>query len=319
MFKYFWGKNPFGAVIFILLILSLAGNVFLFNKIKNNQPPSQEKFALLSTSANIPIDSNMQSSGVILHFVPLKGKIEEKLKSLSAEQKFGIYLQDIHSGAWFGINEKEGFMPASLLKIPIAMAVLKKIENKEIKEDQKIEIIQEDVDALAGAADRLKVGGEETVWNLMKLMIKDSDNTAKNVLKRQLRPEEINEVFTHVGIENPYLKEDENQLVTSRQFSRLFKALYFSTFLTPEFSEKLLDLTTETRVESLIAAGVPWEIQVAHKYGERFDLLHDCGIIYHPVNPYFLCIMTSKIELPEAQSLMKEISAEVYKFVSNQN
>ncbi len=316
MSEYLSSKSIFYAVIFVLLIFSLAGNIFLFNKIKNSPSPFQEKSKLLSSFINIPIDSNIQSDGVVLHYHPLREKIEEKLKSLSVEQEFGIYLQDAKIGSWLGINEKESFVPASLLKIPIATAVFKKIERGELKTDQKIEIIQEDLDTLAGAPERLAAGHQETVWNLIELMIKDSDNTAKNVLKRQLLPEEINEVFTHVGIDNPYLKEDDNALVTPRQFSRLFKALYFSTFLTPKFSEKLLDLATETRVESLIAAGVPWEIQVAHKYGERFDLLHDCGIVYHPQSPYFLCIMTKDIPLTEAKDLIKDISSEVYKFVS---
>lgn len=317
MFRYLKNKNRFGLVVLALLILSLGGNFFLLNKIKNSQPSLSQNFKLLSFTVNIPIDSNIQSDGIILHFRSLRKTIEEKLKSLLPEHKFGLYLQDAKSGSWLGINERENFVPASLLKIPIAMAIFKKIEKGEIKIDQKVEITQADLDTAAGAPQRLNAGGRETVWNLIKLMIKISDNAAKNALKRQLLPEEINEVFTHVGIDNPYLQENENNLVAPRQFARLFKALYFSTFLTPEFSEKLLDLTTETRVESLIAAGVPWEIQVAHKYGERFDLLHDCGIIYQPERPYFLCIMTSNIPLPEAQGLVKDISGEVYKFILN--
>jgi beta-lactamase class A len=316
MFKYPWNKNIFGAVILALLIFSLGGNIFLFNKIKNNQPSTPVNFRFVSPNEFMSIDSNIQVSNIALHYRPLREQIEERLKSLPTEQKIGVYLQDAYSGTWLGINERESFVPASLLKIPIAMAIFKKVERGELLLNQKISIESADIDTLAGVAERFEYSEVKSISELLKLMIKVSDNTAKNALKRQLLPEDINEVFTHVGMENPYIKEDENQLVTPRQFSRLFKSLYFSTFLTPEFSEKLLELATETRAESLISTGVPWEIQVSHKYGERFDLLHDCGIIYYPQNHYFLCVMTKEIPLPEAQNLIKDISSDIYKFIS---
>ncbi len=323
MWKYLWNKNIFIAIIFLLLILSLLGNIFLLakiNKIQQAKFPPPETFPLVNPVFNkIPLDSNIQSGKAILHFNELREKIEEKLAGLTEKERIGIYLQDVTTGSWLGINEKEGFIPASLLKVPIVIAIFKKIEMGELKLEQKVEIIAEDIDPSAGVPERFKVGDKKSIAELSKLMLKISDNTAKNVLKRQLSPEDINSVFTHVGIDNPYSKETGDQLVTPRGFSRILKALYFSTYLQPKHSEKILELITETRQEGLIASSIPWEIQVAHKYGERLSLLHDCGIIYHPNNPYFLCIMTSDIPLPDARELIKDISGEVYKFVSEQS
>jgi beta-lactamase class A len=306
-------------ILFILFILSFAGNIFLFYKVNNLKQftSTGNQYNLIKKINNTNIDSNIQSDKIILHFRPLRLNLESKISTLQLDesQKIGFYLQDILTGTWLGINEKEGFIPASLLKVPIAMSIFKKVENKELDLEKKIKIIEEDIDPLAGVDERYKVGEEKSIYELVKLMLILSDNTAKNVLKRQLLPEEINSVFTHIGIENPYIQIDEKQLVTPRQFSRIFKALYYSTYLSPEYSEMILTFLTETRVEKLISAGVPWEIQVAHKHGERFDLVHDCGIVYHPINPYFLCIMTSNIDLFLAQDIVKDFSNEVYKFI----
>ena len=309
----------------VVLSASLMVNVGLWLEYKKVIPEvkvAKSKYRLLSpTLDSLPIDNDKQEEKTILHFFPLKTSIEDNLASsnLAAEQKVGIYIQNINSGGWLGINERYGFMPASLLKIPIAMAVYKKIEDQELKLAQDIVILKDDIDYGAGVPDRFEIGKAETVAGLLELMIKESDNTAKNALKRQLSPEELNTVFVHVGISNPYIVNSDDYVVTPRGYSRLFKSLYFSSFLNPANSQAILDLATDTRVENLISEALPWEVQVAHKYGERNDSLHDCGIVYHPVNPYFLCIMTSGIAIPQAENLITDISREIYNFVDKES
>lgn len=312
-------------IILFLLALSLAGNAFLFCKISKLQDDSESynnDFPLLGLSKNLVVDSDQGSSslaGGVLHYKTLRPKIEAKISSLDAAEQgnVSIYLQDIQKGAWMGINEKVSFVPASLLKVPIAMAILKKVENNELSLSQEIIVKDENIDLSSEVTDRFQAGQEKTVLELLKMMLKISDNTSKNVLKDLLEPEEINSVFTHIGIDNPYLADNEENLATSRQFSRVFKALYFSTYLKPQNSEMILEFLTETREEGLIAAGLPYEVQVAHKYGERGDILHDCGIIYDINNPYLLCVMTKKIEPAKARDLIQGISEEIYTYVSN--
>ena len=163
--------------------------------------------------------------------------MEEAIKNIKDIEDVGIFLQDSRSGAWFGINEKTGFVPASLLKVPIMMAVLKKVERGEIKMEDQIEIQPTDLDNGAGNLYKEGAGVKYSVWDLIKKMILSSDNTAKNALERQLTDEELNAIFTHVGIPNPYHGIDTaGQMVTPRDYVRIFKSLYFSTFLPPEFS-----------------------------------------------------------------------------------
>lgn len=151
-------------------------------------------------------------------------------------------------------------------------------------------------------------------------MITFSDNTAKSALSRQLNDEEIDGLFNHVGIA-PYSESVYNRLVSPRGYLRLFKSLYYSTYLSPEMSEFALELTTDTKVESLIPKGVPYEIQVAHKFGyynnRGQEGVHDCGIVYHPRNPYFLCIMTKDLGMQKSIELIPELSKEIFDYVDS--
>lgn len=307
-------------IFLTLFLVSASLNLyFIFSSPKGAlNPLFNDEFRFLSPNLNnLPVDSNAENNKMILHFAPLREKFEKELLSgLYSGQKIGIYVQDIRFGSWLGINEKEGFAPASLLKLPIALAIYKGVEQGDISLEQLVEIKAEDIDEAAGVPDRFKVGDKIQVRELLSLMLSVSDNTAKNMLKKLLSPEDLNKVFTHVNIDNPYSEgNDVNYLTTPRQYSRLFKALYYSSYLQPANSQAILDLLTDTKVESLLSEKLPWEAQIAHKYGERPDALHDCGIVYHNVNPYFICMMTSNIDLLKAKNLMSQVSLDIYNFV----
>src|SRR6185437_13516132 len=90
------------------------------------------------------------------------------------------------------------------------------------------------------------------------------------------------------------------------------------TYLSPEMSEKALKLLSQTTFTSGIVAGVPKNIPVAHKFGERaYDTdatkeLHDCGIVYFPNHPYMLCIMTKGTDFGSLATVLKTISQKTY-------
>lgn len=306
--------------VFVVIILTfLALNSFLLVKLyeKPAVPPSRS-FKFVNPSSVEPIDQANQDVSLILHYKGLGGILNDDINSSPiSREDVGVFLQDARTGAWLGINEKKGFVPASLLKISVMMAVLKKVERGEIKLTDSITLVQEDADSAYGDLYKSVPGSNFTVWDLLNVMIIRSDNTAKNALRRQLSDDELYAVFTHVGIENPYTTSDAT--VTPRSFVRILKSLYFSTYLSPELSEKALDLASDTNEESLLSRGVPPEIQVSHKFGERINgeevSLHDCGIVYHPKNPYFLCVMTKGVDEAVEKKLIQQISKDVFIFV----
>ncbi len=307
-------------IIFLLIIMfSLAGNIFLFLKMNSSENSiSGEYFRFIKPLEKQPIDSNVQNSNLIIQYNDLKETLEQEIKRYDpTTEDVGIFLQDIQTGAWLGINEKEGFSPASLLKIPIMMVILKKVDREEISLKDDIVLTKEDIDPRWGELYKNGVGTKVSVLQLMEYMVDSSDNTAKNALKRQLSINEIDSVFVHVGIPNPYFLSN-NQTVSPRNYIRFFKTLYYSTFLSPHLSELALDLTTDSKEEDLISKDIPPEVQIAHKFGifEETGNLHDCGIIYHQKNPYFLCIMTKNLDITKSRELIPKLSKDIFDFVN---
>ena len=91
-----------------------------------------------------------------------------------------------------------------------------------------------------------------------------------------------------------------------------------------------MQLLTETTFKNGLVQGVPDGIPVAHKFGEQtivnptdnsieFRELHDCGIIYYPKSPYFLCVMTKGEDFTKLQSIIAEISSISYQKINSNN
>lgn len=315
-------KAPsFKTILCVLLALSVILNIILTIQVATKNTDLDEYQYVDDRERNY-IDQNVQTQSTILHYSGLKSELETTIKEYGDLNNVGVFVQDIQTGSWMGINELKGFVPASLLKVPIMLAVLKNVERETIDLHTFIEIQESDITSDYIDVKQKKTGQTYSVAQLLEDMITYSDNTAKNALKRQITPQELDSVFTHVGIPNPYTSVLEEQTVSARNYIRLFKALYYHTYIDQDLSEFALELTTDTTTEDLLPGGVPSNIQVAHKFGIDIgptkSSLHDCGIVYHPDNPYYICIMTENIAPRDAQTLINTLSRSVYTFVSNE-
>ena len=106
--------------------------------------------------------------------------------------------------------------------------------------------------------------------------------------------------------------------------------LYNGTYLTKEMSEKALELLSKVDFTGGIRSGLPSDMVVAQKFGERdisttsgvaragdIKELHDCGIVYFPDHPYLLCVMTSGNNFDKLSSVLKDVSNVVYQSMSS--
>jgi beta-lactamase class A len=136
------------------------------------------------------------------------------------------------------------------------------------------------------------------------------------MLNRIVAQDKIHEVYHHLHL--PQLAEAPNGY-SPREYSVLYRALYNGTYLSRHLSEEALELLSNSTFRSGLVAGVPPEIPVAHKFGVRdaadnplegsaYEELHDCGIVYYPDHPYFLCIMTRGENFADLEAVIAGLS-----------
>lgn len=247
-----------------------------------------------------------------------------KLRALAEESKraglashVSVYFRDLENGPMRGVNFDEKFTPASLLKVPLMLAVLKQAEKDPafLSRRLKFEIPSRTQSYLSA---RVLVPGQEyTVEEAVAAMISGSDNDAFYLLQAVVSPDEYLSVYQDFGMVIPGVRGTDAG-VSVRQYATFFRVLYNASYLEKRMSQKALGYLADAVFKDGLVAGVPPGVVVAHKYGERFDYqgsakqLHDCGIVYHPRRHYVLCVMTRGEDFAKMSGVIKAVSEAVY-------
>jgi beta-lactamase class A len=261
-------------------------------------------------------------------------RLEEDVAAIiDARQKSGdlkfasVYFRDLTNGPWFGVNESEVFIPASLLKVPLAMSFYAREEDEPGVLSKKI-IYTPDPTVLSQAGPyapevSLEAGKAYTIRELIGMMLMQSSNEAAVALSKEAGIDQITSVYRDFGLTLPALGSDYK--IDTHTYSSFFRILYNATYIDREDDEEILGLLAKTQFTVGLVAGVPAGTTVSHKYGAReidgaggLEQLHDCGIVYAPGKPYVLCVMTQGSDFTKLADTIKQISAAVYKGVSEQ-
>lgn len=259
----------------------------------------------------------------------LKGFINN-YKSTGQLYEASVYYRDLKTGMQIVVNNEEKYNPASLIKLPLAMAYYKLAETKPellnvsgvISFDQDKNLGQEIKPSESPVS-----GQSYSVQELISMMLKYSDNNSFNLLMTNAEAvDEMKKLFADIRLNYPQEDDSEKQIFTIKEYGRFYRVLYNATYLTATRSEQLVKLLSEVDYQKGIIAGIPNGVPVAHKFGlgtERNDSneltgrqLHDCGIVYAKDNPYMLCIMTKSTtkELSSSERVLEQLSRDVYNY-----
>lgn len=256
-----------------------------------------------------------------------KNNISNIVSSYQSQKQIteaAVYFRDLNNGLYFNIGPNEEFSPASLLKIPLMIAYLKEAETDATLFSQDITYTEEynlyEKQTIKPEV-ILEKGKIYNVKGLIGRMIIYSDNSAQAMLMKNA------DSFWHtpyedLGIDIPTDPKTEN-FMSVKKYATFFRILYNASYLNRQDSNVALGILAQSKFTEGLVAGVPSDVNVAHKFGERTmgntNQLHDCGIIYHPNRPYLLCVMTRGYNFNSLKKIIAEISKNVYIEVDSQS
>lgn len=252
-------------------------------------------------------------NNILINFTSLRKKLRDYAKD--KEESVSFYFEYLPTGVSIGINEKRDYNVASLFKVPVVMALLHVQEQKRWDiATTEVVVKPEHIDKKFGNLWKKGAGTRLTVDEGIKLALIESDNTAVRALIDHVEISDLMNIYD--GLDIPFQHRDEQVVMTTKSYSSVLKALYFSSILSQAHSNYILQLMTQTAFRDKIPHPLPTDIPVAHKIGVYEDsLYHDCGIVYVPLRPYLLCVIVDEEE-PKAREYMQEISNIIYAYVS---
>lgn len=254
-------------------------------------------------------------------FNSLKSSISNMINELKSKGEINsasIYVRLFNKGEWLSINEDATYQPGSLFKVPLLITYLRLDEKmpgfmnkqltfnavtKEAKQfDQKF------------VKDKIQLGKSYSIKELLKYMIVHSDNNATMLLFNNISPLEFEKTFTDLGLDKNMTKSEG--VVSARDYSKFWITLYNGSYLNFDNSEYALSLLSQSDFDEGMMKGIPHNIMVAHKFGEKGDAAHHClhetGIVYANKSPYLVTIMTEGNDQKLLPDCLQKISSTIY-------
>ena len=270
-------------------------------------------------------------AALFFFFQPAIGQMQKLQKEIElAIQGFngqiGIYVKDLKSGKSISINADTIFPTASMVKVPILIGVMDKIEKKEL--DYRQELIYRDsllyagVDLLGSFKDSEKVELSKVVM----LMLTMSDNTASLWLQGLAGTgARINAILDSLGFINTRVnsrtpgREDNRSVygwgqTTPKEMAMLMEKIYRREIISTESSDRMMRLLGRNYWNEVSLSQIPPTIEVFSKNGAVNASRSEVVLVNDPHKPYVFCISTknnkdeSWTENNEAWILARKIS-----------
>ena len=255
----------------------------------------------------------------------LEKQIQNEIKNFAGD--IGIYIKNLRTGKIVAIHADTIFPTASIVKLPILIGIMDKLEKGELNYNQ--ELIYKDSLLYAGSdiLGSFKTDEKIVLKKLIMLMLTTSDNTASLWLQSLAgKGTRINEILDSLGLKDtrvnsrtPGRENNRTQYgwgqTTPGEMGVLFEKIYRKEIFSPVISDRMLrSLGRNYWDENEAISQIPPTIEVFSKNGCVDASRSEVLLVNGPHNPYIFCIFTKNNKDQswkhdnEAWSLARKIS-----------
>jgi beta-lactamase class A len=233
----------------------------------------------------------------------LQAQLQEIINGYNGN--IGIYVKDLKKGKTVAINADTIFPTASIVKVPILVGIMDKIEQKELAYNQELiykdSLLYEGEDILGS----LKSGEKILLKKVVMLMLTTSDNTASLWLQTLAgKGTRINEILDSIGLKDTRVNSrtagrETNRTMygwgqtTPKEMGILFEKIYHNEIFSIEACDRMIRcLGRNYWDENEAISQIPPNIEVFSKNGCVDASRNEVLLVNAPHNPYIFCIFT---------------------------
>ncbi|SKA83853.1 beta-lactamase class A [Clostridium sp. USBA 49] len=220
--------------------------------------------------------------------------------------EYSFYFEDINSSYTYSFNERIKMPSADCIKIHIAIALLKKVQDNFIDLYENVLIKKEDMVSGDGIIHEFDEK-EYKIIELLNAMLIQNDNTAANKIIDIIGMESINEVIKEMGLKDTVLKRKmmdfkshekglEN-LTTSLDLANSLKLIYQGKYLNEEYSSIILNSLRKSQDRRKIPFYIPekeWKC-IGNKTGSLHGVENDAAILNTKKGDFIFVVMAKTL------------------------
>jgi beta-lactamase class A len=232
----------------------------------------------------------------------LQRKIETTIKGFHGD--IGIYIKNLNNNKIVAINADTVFPTASIVKVPILIGIMDKINKEELQYHQQLRyrdsLLYAGVDILGSFKDTEKI----ELSKVMMLMLTMSDNTASLWLQTLAGTgTRINQILDSLGFQNtrvnsrtPGREANRTQYgwgqTTPREIGTIFEKIYKGEIISKAASDKMLRLLNRSYFDIAAVSQIPPYATIFTKYGAVDQTRNEVLLVKGSKSNYVFCIMT---------------------------
>jgi beta-lactamase class A len=232
----------------------------------------------------------------------LQKKVQEIFKGFKGQA--GVYIKNLRTNRVVAINSDTIFPTASMIKIPILIGIIDKLEKGELTYHQDLQyrdtLLYAGVDILGSFKNDEKIA----LSKVMMLMLTMSDNTASLWLQSLAGTgTRINEILDSLGFDYTRVNSrttgrEINRNVygwgqtTPREMVTLMEKIVEGQVISKNASNKMLRLLGRNYWDEAALSSVPAGVFIASKGGAVDESRSEVLFVNAPGSPYIFCICT---------------------------
>lgn len=247
---------------------------------------------------------------------------------------WGISLFDIDTKETWEVNEHLPFYAASVIKIPIMIAVFAASLREEIKLSSTMMLKREDIVGGSGVLQHMTPGTVFTIYDLVTLMIIQSDNTATNMLIDLVGTHNIQESMKDSGLEtsrfyHKMMRKETNQKETNRitahEMTNMLLKIAMGKIVSAEACREMITILKKQQIRNSLpvkipesdepVSGAPKQWELANKTGNVSGFRHDIGIFYVEKRWFIASILSKGVNDLDSPEVIGKIGLSIYNYL----
>ena len=293
--------------------------------------------ALALACAKSAAESGTAAQSPALTAAATEQALEQRLKTISdgAQGTVGLTVVHIESGKTISINGQSQLPLYSVFKLPLAIAIIKDVEENHLRLDQKVHGTPAEI--VPGTPGNAALWEKPTIYEVRELIdfsISRSDNTsADKLLELAGGPQKVTERLKSLGFQNLDIHTTVAEYVKSRQnpntgsaddLAKLLVQLQQGKLLQPAHTKLLIGyMRRATTGLHRLRGNLPEGTVVADKTGsgekdeatQAAKVTNDVGIITLPNRGHLaIAVLVSESKLPDAdqEKLIADVARAAY-------
>ncbi|MDJ1471959.1 serine hydrolase [Cytophagaceae bacterium DM2B3-1] len=236
----------------------------------------------------------------------LQKKLSDAVKDFKGT--VGIYVRNLKTGQTAYLNADSIFPTASMIKVPITIGIMDKIEKGELHYHDKLvykdSLLYAGEDILGSFKDSSVI----TLSKVIMLMITTSDNTASLWCQSLAGTgTAINKILEDYGFRHTRVnsrtpgRENARKIygwgqTTPREMADLFVSIREGKLISPAASERIYRNLTRIYWDEEALSEIPPYVQVASKQGAVNESRSEVVLVNGPSGDYVFCIITKNLQ-----------------------